>query len=170
MWKTVLLSSPYYADAPHLHLSFHMQVDPSLIASSTFGSVGHTSADAAYLARHVGLKVGLPYASTALSVNRLCGSGFQALVSAALELSAVGGGLALVGGAESMSQSPLAAYGHNVRFGHKLGTDLALTDTLWAALTDSHCATPMGMTAEKLATEVRYCTGSCANRVGALER
>ena len=138
-------------------------VDPSRVGSSVWGSVAQTSPDAAYLARHVGLRCGLPHSSIALTVNRLCGSGFQALISAAHELRAGenGTGLALVGGAESMSQAPLSAYGHTVRFGQKLGVDLALQDTLWAALTDSHCKTAMGVTAETLGAQYGVTRAAC---------
>ena len=64
---------------------------------------------------------------------------------------AAGAGTALIGGTESMSQAPLAVYGADVRFGHRMGTDMKLLDTLWAGLTDSHCATAMGATAENVA-------------------
>ena len=138
-------------------------VAPALVGSSVWGNVAQTAPDAAYLARHVGLRCGLEKESTALTVNRLCGSGFQALVSAAHEMA--GGdnasGLALIGGAESMSQAPLSAWGHQVRFGTKLGADLALQDTLWAALTDSHVKTPMGVTAETLGAQYGVTRGEC---------
>jgi acetyl-CoA acyltransferase 2 len=138
-------------------------VDPTRVGSSVWGNVAQTSADAAYLARHVGLRCGLPHSSIALTVNRLCGSGFQALITAAHELGAGdnASGLALVGGAESMSQAPLSAYGHTVRFGTKLGADLALQDTLWAALTDAHCKTAMGTTAETLGAQYGVTRAAC---------
>jgi len=138
-------------------------VDAARVGSSVWGSVAQTSPDAAYLARHVGLRCGLPHSSIALTVNRLCGSGFQALISAAHEIRAGENpsGLALVGGAESMSQAPLSAYGHTVRFGTKLGVDLALQDTLWAALTDTHCKTPMGVTAETLGAQFGVTRAAC---------
>ena len=138
-------------------------LEPAKVGASVWGNVAQTSPDAAYLARHVGLRCGLAHSSTALTVNRLCGSGFQALVSAAHELRAGdnASGLALVGGAESMSQAPLSAYGHTVRFGQRLGTDLALQDTLWAALTDSHCKTPMGTTAEVLGAQYGVTRAAC---------
>jgi len=139
------------------------KVDPSLIGSSVFGNVAQTSSDAAYLARHVALRSDLRKESTALTVNRLCGSGFQALVSAAHEI--ISGdnasGLALVGGSESMSQAPMSAWGHNVRFGTKLGSDLVLQDTLWAALTDSYAKTPMGITAETLGAQYGVTRAEC---------
>src|SRR5207244_3493612 len=80
-----------------------------------FGNVMQTSPDAIYLARHVGLKAGLPQHVPALTVNRLCGSGFQAIVDAALEMLAGHSSCALVGGTESMSQAPHVARG--LRFG-----------------------------------------------------
>jgi len=116
----------------------------------TLGPLSFQSADAAYLARHVGLGAGAPIESTSLTVNRLCGSGFQSLVSGTQEIQLGEAKVALVGGAESMSQAPMSAYGHKVRFGTTLGQDLGLVDTLWAGLTDSYCKTPMGITAENL--------------------
>ena len=138
-------------------------VPPAAVGASVWGSVAQTSSDAAYLARHAGLRCGLEKESTALTVNRLCGSGFQALVSAAHELRAGENatGLALIGGAESMSQAPLSAWGHTVRFGTKLGADLALQDTLWAALTDSLAKTPMGTTAEVLGAQYGVTRAEC---------
>ena len=108
----------------------HAKVDPALVGASVWGNVAQTSTDAAYLSRHVGLRAGLAHGSTALTVNRLCGSGFQAAISAAHEFAAGdnASGLALIGGAESMSQAPLSIYGQNARFGHRLGTDLSLQE------------------------------------------
>src|ERR1700745_220931 len=68
-----------------------------------FGNVGQTSADDPYCARHVGLRAGLPIAVPALTVNRLCGSGFQAVISAAQEIRTGDAEACLVGGTESMS-------------------------------------------------------------------
>jgi acetyl-CoA acyltransferase 2 len=111
--------------------------------------------DAAYLARHVGLRAGLGIGTTSLTVNRLCGSGFEAVVQAARSISSGEAQVVLAGGAESMSQAPLSVYGADVRFGHKFGMDLALVDTLWAALTDRHVNTPMALTAENLAVKYK---------------
>ena len=110
-----------------------------------------TSPDAIYLARHVGLKAGLPQHVPALTVNRLCGSGFQAVVDAALEMLAGHSECALVGGTESMSQAPHLARG--LRFGVGLGKSPKLEDSLWEALTDSYNGLPMAMTAENLAVK-----------------
>lgn len=129
---------------------------PSLqiIDTSVFGNVAQTSSDAAYLARHVALRSGMRNDSIALTVNRLCGSGFQAIMSAGFEIENGEAKVALVGGAESMSQAPLSLYGTDLRAGkHALGSNLQLVDVLWAALTDSYCKTPMGITAENLAVK-----------------
>ena len=121
------------------------------IDNVVFGNVVQTSGDAIYLARHVGLKAGLPQHVPALTVNRLCGSGFQAIVDAALEMLAGHSECALVGGSENMSQAPHVARG--LRFGVALGKAPKLEDSLWEALTDSYTGLPMAMTAENLATK-----------------
>jgi acetyl-CoA acyltransferase 2 len=128
-------------------------VDPAVIDASIWGNVAQTSVDAAYLARHAGLEIGMDKASTAITLNRLCGSGFQSVVTAAESIMTGQAHLVLAGGTESMSQAPLSVYGHNVRFGHRLGADLSMQDTLWSALTDPYAKIPMGMTAEKLAEQ-----------------
>ena len=125
-------------------------VKPEEIDNVVFGNVVQTSSDAIYLARHVGLKAGLPQHVPALTVNRLCGSGFQAIVDAALEMLAGHSECALVGGSENMSQAPHVARG--LRFGVALGKAPKLEDSLWEALTDSYTGLPMAMTAENLAT------------------
>jgi acetyl-CoA C-acetyltransferase/acetyl-CoA acyltransferase 2 len=116
-----------------------------------FGHVAQTSSDAIYLSRHVGLRAGAPVSTPALTVNRLCGSGFEAVVQGARLLAAGEAEVALVGGAESMSQAPLAIRG--TRWGFPLGKPPPIEDTLWSALTDSYAGLPMGMTAEKLAEQ-----------------
>ncbi len=116
-----------------------------------FGNVLQTSADAIYLARHVGLRAGLPQSVPAVTVNRLCGSGFEAIVQAALQMLAGDTQVALVGGAESMSQAPHVARG--LRFGLSLGKSPLLEDSLWEGLTDSFVHLPMAMTAENLAVQ-----------------
>ncbi|MBI2378840.1 MAG: acetyl-CoA C-acetyltransferase [Deltaproteobacteria bacterium] len=115
-----------------------------------FGNVLQSSADAIYLARHVGLRAGLPEAVPAYVVNRLCGSGFQAIVSAAELVMTGQAQVVLAGGTESMSQAPHVVRG--ARWGLPLGKS-ELEDSLWSALTDSYTGMPMGMTAEKLATD-----------------
>lgn len=137
------------------------RVDPKLVDTAVFGNVAQTSADAAYLARHAALRAGARHDSIALTLNRLCGSGFQAIINGAYEIRAGEASIALVGGAESMSQAPLAVFGQDVRFGHRLGQDLKLTDLLWSALTDSYCNTPMGITAENLADKYSISRREC---------
>ncbi len=114
-----------------------------------FGNVAQTSADAIYLARHIGLRCELPQSVPALTLNRLCGSGFQAVISGAEQLMLGEAKVVLVGGTESMSQAPFAV--RDMRFGTTLGKQQVLEDTLWSSLTDSFTGMPMGMTAEKLA-------------------
>jgi acetyl-CoA acyltransferase 2 len=84
-----------------------------------------------------------------LTVNRLCGSGFQSIISGGQEIELGDSNVVLCGGTESMSQAPFAV--RNTRFGTKLGQDLKLEDTLWQGLTDEYSKTPMGITAENLA-------------------
>lgn len=113
-----------------------------------FGNVLQSAPDAAYLSRHVGLRCGVPIPVPAYGVNRLCGSGFQAVVNGAMEILLGQADEVLVGGTESMSQAPHAIYG--ARWGIPLGQS-RLEDTLWAALTDTYCGCPMAITAENLA-------------------
>jgi acetyl-CoA acetyltransferase family protein len=118
-----------------------------------FGNVAQTSTDAIYLARHVGLRSGLPQRVPAVTVNRLCGSGFQAVIDGASLILTDQAQVVLVGGAESMSQSPHVVRG--ARWGYPLGKSPALEDYLWAALTDSYTGMSMAMTAEKLAEQYK---------------
>jgi acetyl-CoA acyltransferase 2 len=114
------------------------------------GNVAQTSTDAIYIARHVGLRAGLPIRVPALTVNRLCGSGFQALVNAAEMILTDQAQVVLAGGTESMSQSPHVIRG--ARWGIPLGKG-QLEDYLWSALTDSYTGMPMAITAENLAVK-----------------
>jgi acetyl-CoA acetyltransferase family protein len=115
-----------------------------------FGNVLQTSSDAVYGARHVGLKAGIPVEVPALTVNRLCGSGIQAAVSAAQMILLGEADVALTGGMESMSQAPHVIRG--LRSGLRLGQG-QLEDTLWSALLDTHCGCTMAGTAENCATK-----------------
>jgi acetyl-CoA acyltransferase 2 len=114
-----------------------------------FGNVIQTSADAIYLARHVGLRAGLRVDVPALTVNRLCGSGLQAILSAGQSLALGTATYALAGGTENMSQAPHVVRG--ARKGFHLGQNVAFEDSLWTALIDSYGNTPMAITAENLA-------------------
>ncbi len=124
-------------------------VDPQLVDQVVIGNVIQSSKDAIYLARHVALKAGLPIDTPALTVNRLCGSGLQAIVSAAQMLLLGEGHIALAGGAENMTQSPHVLRG--ARTGYKLGQSPQLEDSLWEYLIDSYIGCGMAITAENLA-------------------
>jgi acetyl-CoA acyltransferase 2 len=118
--------------------------------SVCIGNVISASAvDTGYIARHVSLRCGLPTEIPALTVNRLCGSGFQSVINAIQEILVGDSDVVLTGGSDSMSGAPYAV--RDIRFGAKLGTDPILEDIMWAALTDRYCKTPMGVTAENLA-------------------
>ncbi len=115
-----------------------------------FGNVMQTSGDALYGARHVGLKAGLKIETPAVTVNRLCGSGIEAVAQAAQRLLLGEGELILAGGMENMTQAPFVIRG--ARNGLKLGGG-ALEDSLMVGLTDTYCGLPMALTAEKLAEQ-----------------
>lgn len=124
-----------------------------------FGNVMQTSADAIYLARHVGLRAGLPIEVPALTLNRLCGSGLQAILSAAQSLALGTAAYALAGGTENMSQAPHVVRG--ARRGFSFGQNVAFEDSLWTALTDSYGDTPMAITAENLAKKYGVSREEC---------
>ena len=115
-----------------------------------FGNVLQTSSDAIYGARHVGLKAGLKAETPAVTVNRLCGSGIEAIVQASQRLLLGEANIVLAGGMENMTQAPFVIRG--ARGGLKLGGG-ALEDFLFVGLTDSYCSMPMALTAEKLAEQ-----------------
>ena len=110
-----------------------------------FGNAQQTSGDALYGARHVGLRAGLPIETPALTVNRLCGSGMQAMVSAAQLIQTDEGKVVLAGGMEAMSQAPFVIRG---RDGFTLAPGGKLEDSLMVALLDSYCGSYMANTAE----------------------
>lgn len=124
-------------------------VDSSRIEAVIAGNVIPTSPESLYLARHIGLKMGIPESFSALNVNRLCGSGMEAVAQACYEIDR-GAHLALALGVESMSQAPYLAA--QARTGIRYG-DGRLIDLLSSALTDSYIGQPMGRTAETLAQE-----------------
>src|SRR5499425_360568 len=113
-----------------------------------FGNAQQTSGDALYGARHVGLRAGLPIEVPALTVNRLCGSGIQSIISAAQLIELGEASVVLAGGMESMSQAPHVIRG--ARWGIKLGQG-KLEDSLMVALLDTYCGCYMAVTAETLA-------------------
>jgi acetyl-CoA acyltransferase 2 len=126
-------------------------VDPAQVDHVVYGNALQTSADAIYLARHVGLKAGVPQETPAVTVNRLCGSGFQAITQGAQEILLGDAQVVLCGGAESMSQAPHVVRGARwgeLRLGEAGGH---FEDLLWQALLDTNCGLTMAQTAEELA-------------------
>jgi acetyl-CoA acyltransferase 2 len=115
-----------------------------------FGNVQQSSTDAHYGARHVGLRAGLPIEVPALTVNRLCGSGIQAVVSGAQQILLDEAGIVVAGGMESMSQVPHVIRG--LRSGLRLGQG-KLEDWLWEGLNDPYAGCSMAITAENCAAK-----------------
>ena len=124
------------------------RISPEEIDHTVMGNALQTSGDAIYGARHVALKAGVPFDRPALTVNRLCGSGIQSIVSGAHMIQLDEAQTCLVGGIESMSQAPHVIRG--ARSGFALGQG-KLEDSLMVALLDTYCNTPMAGTAENLA-------------------
>jgi acetyl-CoA acetyltransferase family protein len=122
------------------------------IGHSVFGNALQTSADAIYMARHVALKAGLPIETPAVTVNRLCGSGFEAITQGAQLIILGETEVVLAGGGESMSQAPHVVRG--ARWGLRLGP-APLEDLLWEALKDPQCGFSMAETAENLADKYK---------------
>src|SRR5438874_169294 len=125
-------------------------VKPEWVDHAVMGNALQTSADAIYGARHVALKAGVPVDRPALTVNRLCGSGIQSIVSGAQMIQLDEAKTVLAGGMESMSQTPHVIRG--ARWGLKLGQG-QLEDLLMVALMDSYCGLYMAQTAENLCRE-----------------
>src|SRR6202522_357212 len=120
-------------------------IDPKEFDHAVFGNAQQTSGDALYGARHVGLRAGLPIETPALTVNRLCGSGMQAIVSAAQMIQTEEAKIVLAGGMEAMSQAPFSIRG---RDGFSLAPGGKLEDSLMVALLDTFCGSYMANTAE----------------------
>jgi acetyl-CoA acetyltransferase len=117
---------------------------PAEFDHAVFGNALQTSGDAIYGARHVALRAGLPIETPALTVNRLCGSGIQSIITAAQLIQLGEAGVVLAGGMESMSQAPHVIRG--ARWGLRLGEG-KLEDSLMVALLDTWCNTSMAVTA-----------------------
>ncbi len=122
-------------------------VSASDIDEIIFGNVIQTSDNSAYLARHIGLKSGLPESSAALTLNRLCGSGLQSIVSGAQSIALGEAKVIVAGGTESMSLAPQVLKG--TRFGSPNKAPV-VEDMLWGTLVDKYIGYGMGMTAENL--------------------
>ena len=123
-------------------------IDPEKVDNVVMGNVVQTHQGSPYLARHVALDAGVPIETPAFTLNRLCGSGLQAVVSAAQSIKTEESEIGLAGGSESMSQAPYVS--RKARFGVRMGDDV-LVDTLSEALIDNRAGCGMGVTAENLA-------------------
>ncbi|HEY4192448.1 MAG TPA: beta-ketothiolase BktB [Mesorhizobium sp.] len=123
-------------------------LDPSSVEHVVFGNVIPTAPEDAYVARMAAIGAEIPKEAPAMTVNRLCGSGLQAIISAAQTVMLGDVDVALAGGVEIMSRSP--HYVQSARFGHKMG-DVTMLDGLTGVLTDPFGNGHMGMTAENVA-------------------
>lgn len=123
-------------------------IEPKELDHVIMGNVVQSSADAPYLARHVGLRAGVPFETPAVTVNRLCASGFQSIVMGARQILLGEADMVLAGGTESMSQAPHVIRGARWGIPFRGGE---LEDTLWQALYDRYPDMPMAITAENLA-------------------
>src|SRR5262245_20601944 len=126
------------------------RVEPAEVEHVVMGNALQTSGDAIYGARHVALKAGIPLQVPALTVNRLCGSGIQSIVTATQLVQLGEAQTVVAGGMENLSQAPHVLRG--LRSGLKLGQG-ELEDLLFVSLKDSYCGLFMAQTAEKLARE-----------------
>jgi acetyl-CoA acyltransferase 2 len=134
-------------------------VAPENVDEIIVGNVIQSAKDAAYIARHVGIRIGLPIEVPGLAVNRLCATGFSSIISACQTILLGENRVVLAAGAESMTQAPFAV--RNVRFGTFLGQNIEFEDTLWQGLTDQLIKTPMGVTAENLGEQYKLTRQEC---------
>src|SRR5262252_4626149 len=147
-----------FADVSAIDLGVHASkealarsgVEPAEIDHVLFGNVMQTSGDAVYGARHVGLKAGVPKEVPAVTVNRLCGSGFESIVQGAHRILLGEAKTVLAGGMENMSQAPHVIRG--ARKGLRLGQG-QLEDSLMVALLDSYCGLYMAQTSDRVAAK-----------------
>jgi acetyl-CoA C-acetyltransferase len=124
------------------------QISPDAVDHVVFGNVIHTDTNDPYMARVVGIESGIPKETPAYTVNRLCGTGVQAIISAAQAIHTGDAEVALAGGAESMSRAPY--WMPDARWGSKMGP-APLVDPVMGSLTDPFHDILMGVTAENLA-------------------
>jgi acetyl-CoA acetyltransferase family protein len=147
-----------FADVSAIDLGAHaaralfqkLDVDPAEVDHTIVGNALQTSADAIYGARHVALKAGVPQERPALTVNRLCGSGIQSILSGAHMILVGEAATCLVGGMENMTQAPHVLW--RARQGYRLG-HAELQDSLMAALLDPYCGCYMAQTSNNLARD-----------------
>jgi acetyl-CoA C-acetyltransferase len=123
-------------------------IQPEQVEQVVFGNIIHTAPEDMYMARVVGMKAGVPKESPAFTVNRLCGTGVQAIVSAAQAIQVGDADVVLAGGAESMSRGPY--WVQTARWGARMG-ETTMVDATVGSLTDPFNRIHMGMTAENLA-------------------
>jgi len=126
------------------------QIEPDQVEHVVFGNVIHTEPEDMYMARVVGIKAGVPKEVPAYTVNRLCGTGVQAIVSACQAIQTGEASVALAGGAESMSRGPY--WMPSARWGARMG-EAELVDPVMGGLTDPFNSILMGVTAENLAEQ-----------------
>jgi acetyl-CoA C-acetyltransferase len=125
-------------------------VEPREVGHVVFGNIIHTDAHDPYLARVAAVKGGLPVETPALTLNRLCGSGLQAIISAAQTIMLGDADVAVAGGAENMSRSPY--FSQALRWGARMN-DTTFVDAMVAALSDPFDDCHMGVTAENVAKQ-----------------
>lgn len=125
-------------------------ITPDYVDSVICGTVNQISSkNGPYISRHIGLRVGVKIETPCLTINRLCGSGFQSLVTGSQEICLDDADIVLAIGSENMSLSPFIQ--RDCRFGIKFTKTPTLECSLWTTLTDWNINTPMGVTAENLA-------------------
>ena len=150
----------HFADIPETELGAHaaraalekVELPADTVEHTVFGNAMQTSPNAIYGARHAALKAGVPVDRPALTVNRICGSGLQSIVTAGHLIRLEEARLVLAGGMENMSMAPYVLRGAR-RGWPKLGMG-KMEDSLLAALMDTHCGFSMADTAENLAREM----------------
>ncbi|KAI7693997.1 hypothetical protein SSS_02682 [Sarcoptes scabiei] len=136
------------------------KVDPTLIESVVVGNIIQDSQkNGPYISRHIALNLGVKLETPCLTVNRLCGSGFQAAINSAQDIVLRDAEISLAIGTESMSQAPFVL--RNARFGVKFSQAPETECALWSALTDWHVKLPMGITAENLAVKYNITREEC---------
>lgn len=134
------------------------KVNPTDIDQLIVANIGQSSYDAYFLPRHIGLFSGLPVEVPALMVQRICGSGFETLITAAEQITLGKAASVLCAGTENMSLSPTASFGN--RMGYPLGSPV-FKDMLWEALNDTAAGYPMGFTAENVAKIYKITRHDC---------
>jgi acetyl-CoA C-acetyltransferase len=123
-------------------------IEPENVDQVVFGNVIHSAAEDMYMARVVGMKAGIPKEVPAFTVNRLCGTGVQSIVSGAQSIQTGDADVVVAGGAESMSRGPY--WFPNGRWGARMG-EAKVVDPVVGGLTDPFSEVHMGITAENLA-------------------